>query len=394
MKKSILFVLALVSSVYMLNAQTTVTNSIIVNAGDVLKTKQATSIGSAAVTAAGPNQTWDFSDMVGGDLDSSTVMAASTGSFAGLFPTANILYPTSILPGDNYVNASANAMEIVGFAGDVLNIGVVVPSVFDNPLTLVQTPMDYQDTYSDNASFTTDIKVSDFPTLESYLNDTLGVAAAGIVIDSLRALYSATATYEVDAWGSMTVPESGTFDVLRLKQRIVADLGAEFKGTFANIPFDWTNPASIPNFPAIPFLGEQLTINYVFYADGQKEAIAIIETSATDSTQISEVTYKAGQTTSIFGFASKGIDLPTVKVYPNPVIETLNLQLRDFPTGNYTVKIFNIVGRELMSESRYITGNEDIRMNVSDLRKGTYLYSVVDAKGNTLVTKRVMIVRP
>ena len=44
--------------------------------------------------------------------------------------------------------------------------------------------------------------------------------------------------------------------------------------------------------------------------------------------------------------------------------------------------------------NNHINNDTTINLNVSDLRKGTYLYSIIDARGNTLVTKRVMIVRP
>jgi len=377
-----------------MNAQVTVTNSVLPATGDVLMTRQATSIGGISVTAPGANLTWDYSAMVGGDLDSVTVQAASTGAYSVIFPTADVILETSILPGENYMDVSTNKIEIVGFAGDVLGVGLVIPATFDDPLTLLETPLDYQNTFFDTASVVIELKVSDYPVLVSLLNDSLGLAGTGITVDSLRINYAAGAYYNADAWGNLTVPEAGAFDVVRLKQSIISTVGAEFKGSFAGFPFAWTDPADIPNFPAVPFLGVSTNVNYLFYADGEKEPIAVIEMSATDSTQISEVTYKSASTSSIFGFGAKGIDLPKVYTYPNPVIESLNLKFEDFVGGNYQVKIYNIVGREVMSEQHFLSGDTTIQMNVGNLQKGTYLYSIVDARGNTLVTKRVMIVRP
>ena len=395
MKKNLLFLFVFSCTFLTLNAQITVTNSVIPAANDVLMTRQATSLGSGVTVAtSGANLTWDFTSMIGGPLDSSTVQAASNGMFAAAFPNADIILETSILPGENYIDVSTDKVEIVGFAGDVLGLGVVLPAAFDDPLILLQTPLDYQDTFDDTASVVISIKVSDYPTLVTYLNDSLDLASSSIVIDSLRVNYAAGGHYEADAWGNLTVPETGAFDVVRLKQTIISNVGAEFKGTFAGFPFDWTDPSGIANFPPVPFLGISTNVNYLFYADGVKEPIAVMEMAVDNPTQLSEVTYKSDVITSIFGFAAKGIDLPTVHVYPNPVVEALNLKLNDFATGDYQVKIYNIVGRELMSEQHHVSGQTTINMNVSDLRKGTYLYSIVDSRGKTLVTKRVMIVRP
>ena len=394
MKKNLLFLFAFIGTFLTLNAQTTVTNSVFPSPNDVLRTRQATSIGNASITAPGTNITWDFTTMVGGPLDTLIVQAASAGAFGSMFPTANVILNTTILPGENYMDISTNKVEIVGFAGDVLGLGVVVPATFDDPLTLLETPLNYQSTFNDTANVVITIKVADFPVLVSYLNDTLGLAASGIALDSLRINYAAGGHYEADAWGNLTVPEAGLFDVIRLKQTIISNVGAEFTGTFAGFPFGWTDPSGIAGFPPVPFLGISTNINYLFYADGEKEPIAVIEMSPNNPNQISEITYKSAQTSSIFGFASKGMDVPTVHVYPNPVVEALNLKMKDFAAGSYQVKIYNIVGRELMSERHFVSGDTTIRMNVAGLRKGTYLYSIVDARGNTLVTKRVMIVRP
>lgn len=394
MKKNLLFLFVFLCTFLTLNAQTTVTNSVLPQANDVLITKQATSLGGISVTAPGANLTWDYSVVSGGVKDTVVVQAASSGAFAAAFPTADVILNTTILPGENYMDITANKMEIVGFAGDVLNIGVVLPAVFDDPLTLLQTPLNYQDTFNDTASVSIELKVADYPALDTLLQDSLGLAGTGITVTDIRINYAAGAHYEADAWGNLTVPDAGAFDVIRLKQTIISNVGAEFKGTFGAIPFDWTDPTSIPNFPPVPFLGISTNVNYLFYADGEKEPIAVVEMAVDNPTQISEVTHKSSDPTSVFGFATKGVDLPSVHVYPNPVVESLNLKLQNFVVGNYQVKIYNIVGRELMSERHFVSGDTTIRMNVADLRKGTYLYSIVDDRGNTLVTKRVMIVRP
>jgi len=393
MRKNLLILLTFLVSVSMLNAQVTLTNAVFPATGDVLKTRQATSLnGAVSVTAAGPNQTWDFSQMTGGILDTTVVVAASTGTYAALFPSANIILETSILPGENYLETGANSMSIVGFAGDVLGIGVIIPAVFEDPFVLLQTPTNYQDTYTDHANFEIEIGTANYPALVAYLDDSLGLAAAGIEVDSLRLTYTATILYNADSWGNLTVPETGAFDVLRVKQSIYSNIVVEFKGKFANIPFNWSDPSQVPGAPALPFAGPGTNVNYFFYNDVAKETIAVIEMNADDSTQISEVTYKSEQTTSVFGFA--GINVPSVKAYPNPAVSNLNLEVKNFTSGNYNVKVYNIIGRELMSEKHYINGDKTINVNTSTLPKGTYLYNISDEKGVTILSRRFMVARP
>ena len=153
MKKNLLLLLAFVCTFLTVHAQTTVTNSVLPVAGDTLMTRQAASIGSASITAAGPNQTWDYTSMVGDTLNTVIVQAASTGMFSAFFPTADVILSTSILPGENYMDITANKIEIVGFTGDVLGIGATVPAVFNDPLTLLETPLNYQNTFDDNCIF-------------------------------------------------------------------------------------------------------------------------------------------------------------------------------------------------------------------------------------------------
>lgn len=395
MKKNLLVLFACLVSFTMLNAQITVNNTIFPASGDVLKTRQATSLnGAVSITAAGGNQTWDWSAMTGGTLDTSVVVNASTGTYAALYPNADVIFGSTILPGENYfdVDAANNELSIVGFAGDVLGIGVTVPAVFNDPFLLLKTPLTSTSAYTDHSDFTVEIKASDFPALVTYLNDTLGLAASGIVVDSLRVLYNAITVSSVDAWGNLTVPETGAFDVLRLKQSIYSNLGAEFKGTFANIPFNWTDPSAVPGFPPISFLGPATNVNYFFYNDNEKETIAVVEMSANDSTQISEVTYKSSEIVSVFGFA--GVNVPSVNAYPNPAVSNLNLELKNFEPGDYDVKIYNIIGRELMSKNHYINGKTTINVNTSSLPKGTYLYSITNENGVTMLSRRFMVARP
>jgi hypothetical protein len=397
MKNSLLFIFICLFAVSSIKAQITITNSAFASVGDVLKTRAAASPGQATNTvAAGTNLTWDYTSLIGNDLDVNTVATASTGIHASLFPSATFIFPDLVYPGDNYVKTSTTEAELLGFSGDPLNIGLVLPVVFNDSKLLLKTPLNYQDTYTDYSDFQLAIKVSDYPALKN-LVDSLVPPSTGIVVDSLRITYTDTTENEADAWGTMTLPTSdlptNSYSVLRLKQSTSSNLVVEFRGTFATIPFAWTDPALPPLNLPLPFAGPASTITYQFLNDNSLEPIAVVQVGdpINNPTVITGITYKSDISTSVFGFAAPSV---SVKAYPNPVIDNLNLKFKDFNTGNYDVKVYNIVGRQIMSNNYFISGNETVRIDVSNLPKGTYLYSVVDANGETIITKRIIVARP
>ena len=49
---------------------------------------------------------------------------------------------------------------------------------------------------------------------------------------------------------------------------------------------------------------------------------------------------------------------------------------------------------EQWSRTYYIDGNRTEKVDVSELRKGTYLYSLSNEQGKTLSTRRLIVVRP
>jgi len=84
----------------------------------------------------------------------------------------------------------------------------------------------------------------------------------------------------------------------------------------------------------------------------------------------------------------------TIKAFPNPAAEDVSLEMIGLDTGDYTIRIFNMLGSQLLSQSVYISGDSSVRLDVSRLHTGTYLYNVVDTYGNILTTKRLVIIHP
>ena len=292
MKNSLLFIFFCLFAVSSTKAQITITNSAFASIGDVLKTRTAASPGQATNTVpAGTNLTWDFTSIIGNDLNTNTVVAASTGIHASLFSSATFILPDLVFPGENYIKKSTDEAELLGFSGDPLGIGLTLPVVFNDSKLILKTPLNYQDTYTDYSDFQLALKVSDYPTLQ-HLIDSLVPPSSGVIIDSLRITYTDTTTNEVDAWGTMTLPTSNlptsTYDVLRLKQSTNSNLIVEFTGIFFTVAFGWTDPSLPPTSLSLPFAGPSSVVTYQFLNDEVTIITNILKKQATVSASLQQ----------------------------------------------------------------------------------------------------------
>ena len=71
-----------------------------------------------------------------------------------------------------------------------------------------------------------------------------------------------------------------------------------------------------------------------------------------------------------------------ITVYPNPVSETLNINLPDdlfAKQQHVSVTIFNIIGKKLASED--VSSGKRVQFDVSDYPKGIYLYQINSQTG-------------
>ncbi len=71
-------------------------------------------------------------------------------------------------------------------------------------------------------------------------------------------------------------------------------------------------------------------------------------------------------------------------VYPNPVIDVLNISISE---NNTSISIFDIVGKNV-SEMELVNGNNT--MNIENLNPGVYFYSI-KRNGNVIETKKLVV---
>ena len=379
MKKTLLFILTLVS--FQLMGQITVTSSSFPAIGDTLRTAVDGAPEGIEITAPGGNQTWDFGTLQG-VMAEALVRPAAEGMNADLFPSANILFPIGEdgIGGESYASIDANNYQLVGYVGpDPANLGINVRVPFSPPIIERRSPMEFFDvnntSYSISISFPTDSLPGDL------VND------LPIVPDSIRLKTESNRTDVVDGWGTLTIP-GGTYDVLREKRTEIRETLVEALvgiGPFAT----WVD---VTDFLPGEFLGADTLTTYIFVNDQEKENIAEVRVTNDETETPIAVTYKSNDVVTNVRYVNTG--RADIFAYPNPAINNVRINFLNLTPGNYTFRIFNILGKEVVNKQYQINGNRTVGIDIDTLQKGTYLYNLTNAKGKVLKTKRLMVIRP
>ena len=85
---------------------------------------------------------------------------------------------------------------------------------------------------------------------------------------------------------------------------------------------------------------------------------------------------------------SQGTQL-TVAAYPNPVFNSLSLSFNNFPSGVYTVRIIDALGKTVRQINVNLDGSTTKQLEASGLAKGCYLLQVAAANGKSMSSQLI-----
>lgn len=201
--------------------------------------------------------------------------------------------------------------------------------------------------------------------------------------DSVRLSVSYSVTTEMDAFGAMFIP-MGQHVVIREKKLVetVIMLEREQEGRWTTL--DYNGELELP-------MELQNGTIYTFWSSNLPDPVAVAHSD--QNGQLRSVVYRThpfeGPLVSNFP------KVPDVFVYPNPSFGEVRFDFLNLPAGNYTLEIYNILGVKQRSVGpTFIDGNRTIAMDLSDLKKGTYVYRLVDDNNNAIRSKRLVIITP
>jgi len=85
-------------------------------------------------------------------------------------------------------------------------------------------------------------------------------------------------------------------------------------------------------------------------------------------------------TTAIKPRSGKGLD---IKVYPNPVINELNVNLNAVTAGQYQLTVFDVTGKmtEINLLKTIAIGSQNFVIPTETFAKGNYILKIIDPKG-------------
>lgn len=81
-----------------------------------------------------------------------------------------------------------------------------------------------------------------------------------------------------------------------------------------------------------------------------------------------------------------------IVAYPNPTFGPVVIDLFNYPYDQYNFEVYNIVGKRIFSKSFSPKDGRQLKVDLSQLKRGTYMYSVFDGTGRKIVTKRVSLI--
>ena len=361
-------------------AQITITEAYFPDAGDTLKTAFDGMPSGIVINPPGgsTDQNWNLNSVQG--VPRQTIYRpASEGEASAEYPNADLFI--SLDPaGETYFKKTASTFELLGYQGlDPANLGVSLVVHLNPTLIERRAPLNFIDFGSSHAAVLLPFSADVIP---GGILDSLPIQP-----DSIRLRITIDRTNVVDGWGQASIP-GGTYNVLREKQIEERETLMDVKvgvGPFSQ----WIEDVSIPG---LDFLGKDTITTYTFYNDAEKEAIAVVTVDNENNDIVNTVEYKDNGVQTNIRYVNTG--RPDLIAYPNPAIDDVRIDFFNLPSSDYTLKIYNILGIVVWEKKYSISGDRSEKINLTTLRKGTYLYSLINDTGKIISTKRLMVMRP
>lgn len=337
--------------------------------------------GDNFITPPGGSQVWDFTNLDREQTFETVYLAPNAGTQNASFPGAELLVIGG--NGESYYNVTNNKVELLGYAGgDPANLGVNVLAKFAPPIIERRSPLMFFDINQQTSDLNLPFSTDALP--DSLLANIPGAA----FIDSIRVRINFQRLEVADGWGTLRIPGMNMPEqVLREKRTEYTTTALDVHSFLGWIPIPTGTGGGLLNF-----LGTDTTITYRYRSNTSKEELAVV-TLNNEGSVAETVRFKnIGNLTPAPETEAPGA--AGVQAFPNPAIQWVRFDCTNLPPDDYTLKIFNIVGKVVWKNTYNITGNRSIKVDLEDFKKGTYLYSLIDPKGVIIGTKRLVVVKP
>jgi hypothetical protein len=367
MKKTLLSII-LSSAFLFTSGQITVVKSNLLVVGD--KFYEATDDNPSLILGSpGGNKTWNFSFLNAIDQDTIIIVAPGGTPYGSSYPNADLCMvqeedgwggPTTNY---TYMSKDNSGIYILGESDVVLPL----------PTMFMPLPLTYGATHVDGPISADDEIYSGWQ-LDWYYPDTLAPLFTGgtcHTIDSALVSANITNSFEVDAWGTVTMPGGNDYDALRVM--------AENDYTYT-VQIYCTDTLTGTGSGWYPGGGDSDISNEIFFISNHPDVRYPLVVLSMDSIYIEEASFLNGSALS----SVNTIDASSFNVYPIP--SSYNLTIETVLSSNdNNYELFDIRGSLIKKESF----NQSTQIDLSQLAKGTYILKIHSLEG--YINKKIIV---
>lgn len=286
--------------------------------------------------AAGAGVTWNFSTLHATSQDTITYMACASTPHCDSFATSNL----ASFDNANYQYYLNSASTMTGI-GQVDAAGTSYVHL-TNYLDQMFYPCTYNSTHVDTAGGHFTIS---------------GTDVALRILDSFKA----------DGYGTLTLPTGTRTNVLRVHMITYT-----------------TDTITVFGFPVV---SNDRTESYLWFDTGYHSPLLNIGLDTVGNVPLHVTSVKFYTHGAVLGTNTLTTDNSTMEVFPNPATENITVKFNAATSGNLSVILTDMVGREVVAAAQ-ITNNS-ATIPVAGLSSGLYLVQVIN--GNERTTRKVVV---
>jgi hypothetical protein len=165
-----------------------------------------------------------------------------------------------------------------------------------------------------------------------------------------------TRTVEVDGWGTLNLPNAGTYDVLRVKSTI-----------------EGVDTVYIDQF-GFGFGIPSTQVEYKWYAQGEGEPVLTVNSSGLIG--ITGANYKHHDNTT--GLQNNHLLKTNLDLFPNPSVDVAQIKYFTPLQGKLTINLIDVTGKIVLSQQELSNSNVNNRyqIDISQLPAGFYTLQI------------------
>ena len=359
--KSFTLVLALASM--NISAQITVTDTDLMSIGDIIyQAYDTVPAPSISIGNAGPNQSWDFSDLQVQEYDTTEFIDPAGTPFGADHPSANLCVDDE---GEYiYFSKNAQSLSMVGFDDYPYPI-MLAPLPLAYGLNTIVGPVIVMDSVFANPGF-----------IDNSLAPAISLNPLDSKVDSLKIFIESSTEFNVDAHGDIIIP-MGNFDALRVKTDDVntTDFFAYCSDGLGNGAWH-PIPAGLPGLPSSEV---EITSSYAWWTNDPLIKFVLVQIEVDSSGGIDAVDFMhSPNPSSVVNLSNEDFNIYPIPTNNSLTIESQKNDLTAFELVDVTGKV--ILKKEFIKSTS---------LDVSQISKGIYFLNFNTVEGD--FSKKIII---